>query len=815
MPLDQIPVTERRLAVIVVHGVAAERPMAAAEAVAEMLASFRANDAEYTNVSREARRIEVKNIYGGSSTAEAESAPPAGEEFDPSTDWVTKSRNKAASFDVPEGDQNFRTFCLTTFRIPHTGGKPAIQVDFFESYWGDITRATKYSVLKSLVALYLLLFDLGLLARQALKEAQHLTKWDERSDSIAEKGRGRVLRLALKGVAILQGGVDHIVRNWVPVLNLVIAACALGALTTALEEKAARLIMSAIMGSLAGLGVWLASPWVRSWFARIGSVLLVSVIVSVCVYGGVGLRSPLQGQVYSINVAFFCLLALLGIGTLGWRSTRTEFKVAAWVCGGATALIVVSLALISLSPAGFLNWVTESKTALTGITDRERAQIAMAVPAIIAYVGLSLLWVLANGFLGAFIMLGLGALSLAQKRCRRAILTALGTQLCGTALVMLTTVSLWHLALIWLDFVGPSATITRFKRLFEFPPGTWDGAQVSLLQVCHGLLERCYNPMTFWGIQAGVVFFVAVFLASLPFIHRELNPKPWDGKQESQASRSKESETLGSATTDGLRLSFWSILFFMFPVFGVLVWGGLYSNWPPLKDTLNGFLAVDSDPNSFYIPGLLPALAIGFGLLVAFFLKPALAVTVDVINWFRERPKNQTVWQRCTARFFAVLEYVSSGKANYDGKHYDGVIVVAHSQGTMISVETLKLIRLQPPPQFHAPPLWLLTMGSPLRQLYCERFPGRYGWVETNANSPENDLGVEQWINLYGAADYVGRNLWNGDNHPYAVGPHPVSGGIDRLDVCLGETAHTQYWSLRSRAVAEQLDKAITALAGR
>ena len=63
------------------------------------------------------------------------------------------------------------------------------------------------------------------------------------------------------------------------------------------------------------------------------------------------------------------------------------------------------------------------------------------------------------------------------------------------------------------------------------------------------------------------------------------------------------------------------------------------------------------------------------------------------------------------------------------------MVVVAHSQGTVISAELLRFLasraQLAPTPDDRPlldgqplPPVSLLTLGCPLRQLYGARFPG-------------------------------------------------------------------------------------------
>ncbi len=226
-------------------------------------------------------------------------------------------------------------------------------------------------------------------------------------------------------------------------------------------------------------------------------------------------------------------------------------------------------------------------------------------------------------------------------------------------------------------------------------------------------------------------------------------------------------------------------------------------------------------------------------------LRGPLDVAMDVDNHFREFPRTNIPRAHIFSRYAALLEYLRS-------QGYERIVVVAHSQGTVISAELLRFLssRAQRAPTpadtprlagGPLPPVSLLTLGCPLRQLYAARFPGLYAWVLAR-NGPvfgplAADIGVQRWMNGFCSGDYVGRWLWSRAGHegPLAhptisdVGHDPF-GRIDaytdfnpcppleaqlqgarEVEVCLGLGAHTHYLEPDQLTVAWMIDWLIRA----
>ena len=158
---------------------------------------------------------------------------------------------------------------------------------------------------------------------------------------------------------------------------------------------------------------------------------------------------------------------------------------------------------------------------------------------------------------------------------------------------------------------------------------------------------------------------------------------------------------------------------------------------------------------------------------------------------------------------------------------YARIVIVSHSQGTVISADLLRYLHVQRrlPEVVGAIPVSLVTVGSPLRDLYAERFPLLYGWMGSNeagfANAAPNasDIGVSEWVNACRSGDYVGRFIWTppSDAARFRIAVVGPDGKVeaqragDRTEFCLGAGGHTHYFSNDAVALAVEIDRLIAA----
>jgi len=227
-------------------------------------------------------------------------------------------------------------------------------------------------------------------------------------------------------------------------------------------------------------------------------------------------------------------------------------------------------------------------------------------------------------------------------------------------------------------------------------------------------------------------------------------------------------------------------------------------------------------------------------------------VILDVDNYLRLHPKKNNPRARIFSRYYSLLRYLCEQTDSQNQPKYDALILVAHSQGAVITADLLRFIKKEKPkslePLFYSDspkklPVYFFSMGNPLRQLYSVGFPHLYEWV-INYNEPDKnghndydenglgdkpkpeDLGLEQWVNTYNSGDYVGRYLWRKSkseaNEKKLAREEklfkPSSSVEDKDNIsekgkyrefCLGAGAHTHYWNATTNRVADEINRLI------
>jgi hypothetical protein len=225
-------------------------------------------------------------------------------------------------------------------------------------------------------------------------------------------------------------------------------------------------------------------------------------------------------------------------------------------------------------------------------------------------------------------------------------------------------------------------------------------------------------------------------------------------------------------------------------------------------------------------------------------LRNVVDAALDVDNHLREHPLTSAPRARIAARYTSLLRHVYA-------RGYDTVVIVAHSQGTVITADLLRFVEAVDRTHPHLVaglasrarcPITLFTMGCPLRQLYGLRFPHLYEWARHGVTGPcppgmpigpatrpnPRALGVARWVNAYRSGDYVGRHLWRQDEcaeayratdavvaQPWLAAAIPTpetsedSQPPERVEFCIGGGAHTHYWDRTAPSIALTLDTLI------
>lgn len=193
--------------------------------------------------------------------------------------------------------------------------------------------------------------------------------------------------------------------------------------------------------------------------------------------------------------------------------------------------------------------------------------------------------------------------------------------------------------------------------------------------------------------------------------------------------------------------------------------------------------------------------------------QPILSVALDVLNWLRKDPITRNPRSRMLARYYGMLGWLSGCD-----QQYEGLVIIAHSQGTVLTVELFRYLDYLQCSLPADQKIYLFTMGCPLRQLYNLRFPDVYAWVGRQPSQAAIQLTPSQritkWTNAYATGDYIGRNLWTGDDISYNPGTLFQDDGV-RNEMCIGEGGHIRYWDWRCDEIAEELDRLIIELLSR
>lgn len=201
-------------------------------------------------------------------------------------------------------------------------------------------------------------------------------------------------------------------------------------------------------------------------------------------------------------------------------------------------------------------------------------------------------------------------------------------------------------------------------------------------------------------------------------------------------------------------------------------------------------------------------------------LRVALDAVLDIDNYLRDPADGRSPRAAIFSRAAAVL-------AELRARGYTRIVLVAHSQGTVICGDLLRWLQqrgLRAALVGAETELALVTVGSPLRDLYAPRFPLLYGWMRpapaafdaADAAPDPAALGVAAWVNGYRSGDYVGRAIWRGEADPLLF--RPAAPGADgdgisrkgrRAEFCLGSGAHTHYFDDDAVMLAAELDRLI------
>ena len=792
-----------RIALIAIHGVADQQPGVTAREIVDLLTANAPEGVRYTHPCSEAFTLRVETLppvredkekTGGEKKDEPtpEGKRPVGKAWRQSTrsDFISTGQADAGRQQNWSADIAFTDYLLhkahrngtpveTYAGIRHVLEREAAppssprRVDVYEMYWADLSRLSG-AIPRILTELFTLIFRLSLLGRDTL---------------------GLYARTNPEGgwawLAKLQVALDWTLSRCLGPLALALLLTALIFAPAAWLGWTNRFPVAwRILMVILPAGVFVVSLYKLSSRAS-------GVVVGACAAALVAALLALSNPGWSVGLFWLAVLSLIHDFILRICDERFPMaRIAGWGIWGPVLCLTIVLA--------------EGKDGADWVRGGLGAFELVLLLTLIVWLGMAVLLAL---WLLALIRVGRGdPTGLASKATAR--------------LGLLVSVSVF-LLLTMLVAAALKSVLAGFLAVYDYEPW-WFGRHVPIAANDFLCIRIDHHVQSFTGIAIlGGVLVLYLALSFLPSVLAELKlARPDAGRLGRWLTAGYRQLERVVAVLSGLGVVL-AVAVACFMVLDV--------TQPDVTAEVRRVLAdygwTDVLPGILYaMAGATLSISVLGGVLSRFLpgLRAPLDAALDVDNHLREFPRRAIPRARIFSRYVALLEHVAAEK-------YDRILIVAHSQGTVISAELLRYLKLRG--ERHGDPLerlWqdlhgrlhLLTAGCPLRQLYAARFPVIYAWVLGNGSTcgPNREpLGVERWVNAYTTGDYVGRWLWTrkagtGEDWPAHItetpdgqpvcmpqGLPPLAAGC-RKDVCLGSGAHTHYFNVGQYRMAALID---------
>jgi hypothetical protein len=871
----------RRVAVIVVHGVADQRAGDTSRSVVDLLVASAPGGAAYEATTSNSFTLEVvplspkaSNIRFNLPTPTSETRPlgkalaqsyrsdfqrtggempaPAGQHEPGGPDRGLAATNYLLAKYLQNGavPEAYDSSCIELTRSAASG--PG-RVDVYEMYWADLSRLSG-AIPRIVTELFTMVFRLSKLGRETVDEAHRHVR-----DSAGQAPA------SWRWLAWLQATLD-----WAFVNGLALLFAQLGLLALVIvpfgvlapHQDVLRLVVGG--GALVFGLLWLAY--------RRGDAKALWFVPAMLGLAGVALLACKPSSFWILGLFWFGMLSL-GVGA-ALRVADDRFPLTrpvglvfwtftlALVVGHA----VTNVGLVHDESPDLVGWVQAAIFGVEAVLWAIKAWWVVAAPILLAWFVCGVFAARHGGYQGSA-SVGTGRLG---------FFVSLGT------FVMLTMAS-WALLSALIDYsvarvayapslfsetemTGGKSDAARAAERFHPPAVAPAAAPASRSAAQNFLTDRYEDSASFFSLVATLLLLLMMYLATmfLPSVLAELKllaqrarriwagPQarrggargaPDPGKQLDAEADAVSARRLGRWLTAGYRRLDQAVLLVVLAsiVISVAVGIVLLPEAPSIFGEIipgqwSEFVAFVSlvalKPLVLGAASLAAALTALGGVLSRYVpsLRAPLDIALDVDNYFREFPRRSIPRARIFSRYAALLGHVAR-------RGYERIVIVSHSQGTVISAELLRFLsdaghgvpseghdRAEKLRQLLGAEVRLLTLGCPLRQLYAARFPSLYGWVlaaHEGGNGPKAaDIGVRLWANAFTSGDYVGRWLWSSPAvegeaighpmvdsvHPPALGrtdaystfnpmppdAHPLS-TAQEIEVCLGVGAHTHY----------------------
>ncbi|HEY1289784.1 MAG TPA: hypothetical protein VGF58_15770 [Burkholderiales bacterium] len=671
-------------------------------------------------------------------------------------------------------------------------------LDVYEMYWADLSRLRKGG-LRALSALYQLFFHLSTLAADVVDQV-----------SLAARGGAgwRLLQRLHAWAAWLMKGPIALLQL---AMLLMLAFGSAALVSTQLQGQllaAAFGVAAVVLVALAGLA------WLRDFSGGWRWVKLAVLLAAAAASVGVALFALVAEE--WVPLLYFAACALAAV-LLGAYLVERYSGVAQGVRVLGHLVVVAAVAALSIGGATLLAEATTQfewmVVAALHVTEWLLAGelLAWALFVVVQVAALAAGWWLGRGGDGA-----------AKASLHTARLGLIGS----SSLFVVLSLVLWSVV----SYVAGRALEKLPYHPILFGTG-YRSAEIFLEERVQ-TLGAFFTPL----VLALLLAFAAALLVLLPSLLEEIAPTPNLDARGVRQGAPEWARRLGGWLSAGVRAlgtaarylvplgaiagSLLYLAFVLRTLTLTLGIGGELTVWTvDVLDAFEGETLVAV--GKWLAGGALTLAALGARFTQTFGrLRVAIDAVLDIDNYFADPPNRRPPRARIFSRFASLLAYLRAAG-------YARVVIVAHSQGTVISADLLRHLHAQGRLRdlVGAMRLSLVTVGSPLRDLYAERFPLLYRWmgarekVFADAGPSASALGASEWVNACRSGDYVGRFIWTPSTDPALAGPKfdvavvAPDGRVsaersgDRSEFCLGAGAHTHYFSNDAVALAVEIER--------
>ena len=805
-----------RVAVVVVHGIADQRAGQTVRELARLLCHGGAGEPRYVQGEIHEVLVPVAKLEPGDAAGGVAARPPAGDgrraessrrrPGTPSGFYQTQKSAPAAEPGAGDLGLALNDYLLGRLELSerealYESTRVSLRrrandrpVDLFELYWADLSRLAEGGV-RALTALYQLFFHVGTLAADIV---------DQAALSVGDRAAWRLLQRMHAWLAWLMKGPAAIVQ-----LSMLLLV-PFGAAALISPDQQQRVLAAAATGVAIVLTALAALAWLRSnstparWTKLV--VLLAGALACVVVVV-VALRAETDEPVMHFGTSALAV-AVLGVWLIE-RYARIAHGVRVLGHG------LVAATVIGLGVDGYLQLehvTTQFEWMLVAVFNVGEVLLALMLLVWVAYVLVQ----------ATALTLGLWLGRSAERAVRQSLATSRLAMVSSAAFFVVLSLVLWSV----IGYV----TGRQLKEFLYLPLIFGAGYRSGEIYVDARIqtLGGFFTPM----VLAFTVLALMTLLVLVPSLREEIKPTINVDARGRRREAILWSERLGAwlgAGLAALKRTFTTVV----PP-GAFVGGALYlafvyqqvayvaanpgpaARWiAEWQDYLQGQTLVAA--GKWLAGGALTVAALGARFRQTFGrLRVALDAVLDIDNYFADPPNRQPPRARIYSRFASLLVYLRD-------RGYARIVIVAHSQGTVISADLLRYLHVQQRLLEIAGglPIALVTVGSPLRDLYAELFPLLYRWMGSReagfaaARPSASEIGAVEWVNACRSGDYVGRFVWTLPRDAFRIALVGADGRVeaeragDRTEFCLGAGAHTHYFSNDAVALAVEIDRLI------